>query len=49
MSSELFVGNLSYDVDQETLFELFSAYGTVEKVILLTDRATDQSKGFRIL
>ncbi len=46
MSKKLYVGNLSYDVDQETLVELFSAYGTVESVNLITDRATGQSKGF---
>lgn len=46
MSKKLYVGNLSYDVDQETLVELFSTYGTVESVNLITDRDTGQSKGY---
>ena len=46
MSKKLYVGNLSYDVDQDTLTELFSAYGTVESVNLISDRATGQSKGY---
>jgi len=46
MSKKLYVGNLSYDVDQGTLTELFSAHGTVESVNLITDRDTGQSKGY---
>ncbi len=46
MSKKLYVGNLSYDVDKDTLTQLFSAYGTVENVNLITDRDTGQSKGY---
>lgn len=46
MSKKLYVGNLSYDVDNQTLTDLFSAYGTVESVNLITDRDTGQSKGY---
>ncbi len=49
MSKKLYVGNLSYDVDQDTLTELFSAYGTVESVNLISDRATGQSKGYAFI
>jgi hypothetical protein len=46
MSKKLYVGNLNYDVDKETLTALFSAHGTVESVNLITDRDTGQSKGY---
>ena len=46
MSKKLYVGNLSYDVDKEKLMELFSAYGVVENVNLISDRDTGQSKGY---
>ena len=46
MSKKLYVGNLNYDVDKETLTDLFSAHGTVESVNLITDRDTGQSKGY---
>ena len=46
MSKKLYVGNLSYDVDKEKLMELFSAFGPVESVNLITDRDTGQSKGY---
>jgi RNA recognition motif-containing protein len=46
MSKKLYVGNLNYDVDKETLTDLFSAYGTVENVNLITDRDTGRSKGY---
>lgn len=46
MSKKLYVGNLNYDVDSQTLTDLFSEYGTVESVNLITDRATGRSKGY---
>ena len=46
MSKKLYVGNLNYDVDKDTLTDLFSAHGTVESVNLITDRDTGQSKGY---
>ena len=46
MSKKLYVGNLSYDVDKDTLTQLFSTYGPVENVNLITDRDTGQSKGY---
>jgi len=46
MSKKLYVGNLSYDVDNDTLTELFSQYGTVESVNLISDRDTGRSKGY---
>lgn len=46
MAKKLYVGNLNYDVDTDTLTEWFSAYGTVVSVNLVTDRETNQSKGY---
>ena len=46
MGKRLYVGNLSYDVDDRTLEELFAAYGTVESAKVITDRDTGRSKGF---
>lgn len=43
---EIFVGNLSYASTEDELRQLFSAYGTVERVNIVTDRETGRSRGF---
>jgi len=43
---KLHVGNLPYNASENELRELFSAYGTVESVAVITDRETGRSKGF---
>lgn len=43
---KLYVGNLSYNAGETDLRELFSAYGAVESVAVITDRDTGRSKGF---
>lgn len=42
----LYVGNLSYSIDNHRLNELFSAYGEVSKASVVMDRDTGRSKGF---
>jgi RNA recognition motif-containing protein len=42
----LYVGNLSYDVTQETLKSVFAEYGSVKQVTLPTDRETGRVRGF---
>ena len=42
----IYVGNLSYDVTQEDLSEVFKDYGTVKRVQLPTDRETGRPRGF---
>jgi RNA recognition motif-containing protein len=46
MGKKLYVGNLSYETREEQLRELFEQVGTVESVIVVTDRDTGRSKGF---
>ncbi len=42
----IYVGNLSYEVTQEDLAEVFAEYGTVKRVQLPTDRETGRPRGF---
>jgi len=46
MSKNIYVGNMSYDTTADTLRELFKAYGEVEEVSVITDRATGRPRGF---
>ncbi len=46
MAKKLYVGNLSYDTTDTKLQELFTAYGPVVSVNVITDRNTGRSKGF---
>ncbi|MEM6452053.1 MAG: RNA-binding protein [Cyanobacteria bacterium P01_D01_bin.105] len=42
----VYIGNLSYDVTQDDLREVFTEYGTVKRVTLPTDRETGRVRGF---
>ncbi|MBL7137674.1 MAG: RNA-binding protein [Bacteroidales bacterium] len=42
----IYVGNLSYKVDEADLKQLFEEYGEVSSVNLISDKYTGQSKGF---
>ena len=46
MGKKLYVGNLPYSANQQTLQDMFSQCGTVDSVNVITDRDTGQSKGF---
>ncbi len=46
MESKLYVGNLSYNVAEEELRELFSQAGEIKEVTLILDRDTRRPKGF---
>jgi cold-inducible RNA-binding protein len=46
MGKKLYVGNLSYNTEENTLQSLFSTYGEVVSVNLITDRASGRPKGF---
>lgn len=42
----IYVGNLSYGATEDSLRALFEAYGTVDRVSIITDRDTGQPRGF---
>ncbi|MEO0797504.1 MAG: RNA-binding protein [Verrucomicrobiota bacterium] len=42
---DIFVGNLSYEIDESAVEAAFAAHGTVNKVKLLLDRDTGRSRG----
>ena len=42
----LFVGNLPFDATEDALRDLFSPYGEVQQVRIMTDRDTGRSRGF---
>lgn len=46
MSTKLYVGNLSFRVSSDDLFEHFSQAGTVETANVVQDRDTGRSRGF---
>ena len=47
MSKKLYVGNLSYEVDEEMLKALFVDGGwDTDEVVIITDRDTGRSRGF---
>ena len=46
MSTSIYVGNLPFSATADAIQELFSPYGTVESVNLITDQATGRLRGF---
>ena len=42
----IYVGNLSYEVDENDLIEVFESYGTVSSSKIIMDRDNGRSKGF---
>jgi cold-inducible RNA-binding protein len=46
MATNLYVGNLPYDVASEELSQLFSPFGEVVSARVITDRDSGRSKGF---
>ena len=46
MGKNLYVGNLSYDMNDSSLEQLFSEYGTVDSAKVIMDRDSGRSKGF---
>jgi RNA recognition motif-containing protein len=46
MGKKIYVGNLSYDISDESIMVLFSEFGQVDSAKIITDRDTGRSKGF---
>ncbi len=46
MGKKLYVGNLSYNVTNSDLEQMFAAYGSVRSAEVIQDRDTGRSKGF---
>ena len=42
----IFVGNLSFDATESAVRSMFEAYGTVDRVNIVTDRDTGRARGF---
>jgi RNA recognition motif-containing protein len=47
--STIYVGNLNYKRDEVGLKKIFSKYGKVQSVKLITDQAKEQSKGIAFI
>ena len=41
----LFVGQLSYNIDDEWLYREFEKYGEIESAVVKTDSSTNRSRG----
>ena len=46
LGKKIYIGNLSYNVDDQSLAGLFSQFGEVESARIVTDRDSGRSKGF---
>jgi RNA recognition motif-containing protein len=46
LGNKLYVGNLTYNVNESDLEALFAPYGTVQSAQIIVDRDTNRSKGF---
>jgi RNA recognition motif-containing protein len=46
VSKKIYVGNLPFSASDDAIRTLFSEFGTVESVNLITDRQTGQPRGF---
>ncbi|QNP60532.1 RNA recognition motif domain-containing protein [Paenacidovorax monticola] len=46
MNNRLYVGNLAYSVNDESLVQQFSRFGSISSAKIMMDRDTGRSKGF---
>jgi cold-inducible RNA-binding protein len=46
VAKKLYVGNLTYNVNESDLEAMFTAFGSVQSAQIIVDRDTNRSKGF---
>jgi cold-inducible RNA-binding protein len=46
MNTKLYVGNLSFDINESGLRDLFTPFGQVSEAALILDRDTQRPRGF---
>jgi len=46
MSKKIYVGNLSFDTNDDQLNSIFSPFGSVSSARVIKDKFTDRSRGF---
>ncbi len=46
MSKKIYVGNLSFNTNEDAIKDLFSKHGEVNSVKIITDSSTGRSRGF---
>jgi RNA recognition motif-containing protein len=46
MAKKIYVGNLSFDTNDEQLNKIFTPFGTVTSASVIKDKYTDRSRGF---
>lgn len=44
--NKLYVGDLSYDVNDQSLADMFKEFGEVKEATIIMDRMSNRSKGF---
>jgi RNA recognition motif-containing protein len=46
---KIYVANISFNVTEQDIRDLFSEYGEIESVKMITDKYTGQSRGFAFI
>ncbi|MDR1333881.1 MAG: RNA-binding protein [Holosporaceae bacterium] len=46
MTKKLYIGNLAYSVNDDSLKDAFSQFGEVESAVIVKDKVSGRSKGF---
>lgn len=46
MGKKIYVGNLSYSLNDQSLMDVFAEYGNVQSARIIMDRDSGRSKGF---
>jgi RNA recognition motif-containing protein len=49
MAKKIYVGNMNYNTSEDSLRTLFTQYGEVVSVNIITDRVTGRAKGFSFI